>query len=221
MIQATVSELPEIFADSWRYPHKKTALYMRRLREAGMLPETPGGKIIQATAEHAATLMLALLAGGNAAHAVEAAKTYGSLVEVDDRYLTDFGGGAVVLEKNPNASNDTALEGCTRIIQGIADFDYETWEICAGGTFHYHMELSVTLSKANPQMTIGRTEYIRSFAESIEYGSAQAKSNREPSPRHRVVANGILLAWLGCELAKVNYDTQFKKFSTQKEERTQ
>ena len=84
-----VSELVELIAKESAIPEKRVALYARRLREDGLLPQSKGRFYPEVSSEHCARLLVALLAAENPQHAASKVDDYERLVSVVTDYLTN------------------------------------------------------------------------------------------------------------------------------------
>ena len=67
-----VTELVALVAKESAIPEKRVALYARRLREAGLLPQSKGRFYPEVTCEHCARLLVAMLAEEDPQHAASA-----------------------------------------------------------------------------------------------------------------------------------------------------
>ena len=86
----TLSELTRAISQVVRIPEKEVALYARRLREAGLLPQSAGRFHPQVDHRDCARLVTALLAADNARNASEAVRAYEPLVDRLSEILSDI-----------------------------------------------------------------------------------------------------------------------------------
>ena len=85
-----LSELIGTISQVVRIPEKDVALYARRLREAGLLPQSTGRFHPQVDHRDCARLVTALLAADNARNASEAVRAYEPLVDHLSEILSDI-----------------------------------------------------------------------------------------------------------------------------------
>ena len=86
----TVSELTKTVSQVVRVPEKDVALYVRRLREDGLLPQSVGRYNPQIDYKDCARLVTALLAADNARNAPEAVRAYEPLVDHLGKIMSDI-----------------------------------------------------------------------------------------------------------------------------------
>ena len=86
----TLSELIGTISQVVRIPEKDVALYARRLREAGLLPQSAGRSHPQVDHRDCARLVTALLAADNARNAPDTVRSYEPLVDRLSEILSDI-----------------------------------------------------------------------------------------------------------------------------------
>ena len=105
---AKISELVKAIADVTGFPHGVVNLYARRLTDAGLLPKSRGRRYAQASPEHAAVLIIAMLSTDQPADAPRIVQKYGSMIHYGSRQFLPF---------------------MVSLIDGASRFDTEIWRL--------------------------------------------------------------------------------------------
>ncbi len=106
---AKVSRLVEVIAKGINEPPEVVGLYARKLIDAGLLPKGRGSRSGWAGPEHAATLLLALLATERPTDGPTRVRELGALPQ------------------NGATGEITLLDALTQHVEAAADINYESW----------------------------------------------------------------------------------------------
>ncbi len=110
---AKISGLVKAIADATGCPHSVVKLYARRLTDAGLLPKSSGRRYAQASPEHAAVLIIAMLSTDQPADAPRNVQKYGSTTYNSRQFLAFM----------------------VNLIDGASRLDREIWWLLSHSTF--------------------------------------------------------------------------------------
>lgn len=85
---AKISGLVKVIADMTGIPHSVVSLYARRLTDAGLLPKSRGRRYAQASPEHAAVLIIAMLSTDHPADAPRNVQKYAFMTFRSRQFLS-------------------------------------------------------------------------------------------------------------------------------------